>query len=208
MMKYIVVASRLTEYYYLNKKGEFVEIPRGADTRKILNDATSFSNYYEAEYFCEGKNFYVNNNEVKRVNEGYTLGDYTLSIWSVRLQKPTNIYFEEEDVRRAIANGKESGVQTLSVTLNGDVVLVERDGVNQIRNYACTNGESFSSGIVGIEASNDDEFIRNEYMRLLEAWKHHILSFGRFSTGNDYYIKLDIEACKQEIENFVTKYYS
>lgn len=197
---YIITARRVDEYYYLSKK-EFVSLPK--DPREALKDAYSFSSYKEAELYCKNKKFEIKGQLVELTNR--TIGfKFNLEIRSIRMLKPSNILFEEDDVRMVTENVIDSSYYSLVVSFDGVVSLLKRDGTEDINNFACSNGELLSSGI--LKNSNErQKLIHSEYMRLLGAWHGHITTFGEFWSGSASYI--DIDKTKKEIINFLNDNY-
>lgn len=208
-MKYFINLKKhgLIIKHYFTKDKEFSKIPE--NILMVLQDAMLFESYTDARLFAENNSFYFDGKQIEAFPMVVNLfEDPTLDIRGIREDSPQKLFFNEEDVRNAILNGDDSFHNSLVVDHDGNVKTFKRDNNYEINDFAVINGEVFQArnGYIGLEASEDKNFVNSEYLRLFEAWGNYILSYGETQSANDVYdSNVDPDEIKKEISSFVNK---
>lgn len=125
---------------------------------------------------------------------------------SYRTEKPKRAYFKRR-CSKCHFKGNDQFTNLLAVDENANVFLIP-DTAHEM-DYAVRNGESFIAGnnYVGLAAGQDDQFIQNEYERLLSAWALHLSSGGRRVSAEDYYQEINVEQTIKSIEEIIENKY-
>lgn len=99
----------------------------------------------------------------------------------------------KDQLIEVIKNGDDSRTNMLVVSNDGNISsFVYEDHPNNrdafSYGYAVVNAESFQpyNDYIGVNAANDEEFVKNEYNRLNKAW-HEYLKTGNAQRTSDIY---------------------
>lgn len=97
-----------------------------------------------------------------------------------------DVPFTLQDVIECIRNGDDSLINSVVVTLDGEVQLITLNEAQQNADNYAVRHETFDAenDYVGIEASEDQEHVEGTYSRLVKAWHKHIKT-GRTSVYAD-----------------------
>ena len=205
MNYYLAIYENIFPVSFLTNDGTFEEI-RGISLADIGN-LKIFPSSSSAERFIKGNVINHKGKSFEAFASVISFGEPYIRVESYRTEKPEKSFFTKENVRNAILKGNDSLINLLVVDKNANVLLINEK--NDKRDYPVINGEYFSAGngYVGAEAAQDDEFIQNEYERLLLAWEHHLNSGGSTIQAEDYYQKIDVEKTIKNIEKIIKEKY-
>lgn len=205
MNYYIAIYESVFPVSVLTNADVFKDI-EGKDPEKI-EDLKVFSSFLSAKRFIKGKTVNHKGKDIEAFPSHYSLMGPYVHVDSYRTEKPKRAYFLKEDVQNAISKGNDQFTNLLAVDENANVFLIP-DTAHEM-DYAVRNGESFIAGnnYVGLAAGQDDQFIQNEYERLLSAWALHLSSGGRRVSAEDYYQEINVEQTIKSIEEIIENKY-
>lgn len=205
MNYYVTIFQSVAPIAVLEKSGEFKEL--GNREPKDINELKVFPNYLQAKKSVEGKIITYKDKKFKAFSSDGSISAPYIHIESYRIRKPSKSFFTKEDVRKVISMGNDQYNNKLVVDEDGNVLLAQDQIVKE--GFVVLNGDTFIAGndYVGLEASKDDEFIENEYERLLSAWELHLESGGKSISARDYYQEINVEDTITNIKKILVEQY-
>ena len=121
-------------------------------------------------------------NTIPKESSSVVNPDYSFEIIAHRFSKPANLVPTRAQLKDIIAGGNDRYHNALVIDSNGKFKLIEliNQSTAELQNFP-VRYETFQpgNGYVGYSASNDELFIEQTYITLLEAWWLH-LNTGRY----------------------------
>ncbi|MCI1858655.1 MAG: hypothetical protein LKI80_10910 [Sporolactobacillus sp.] len=198
------------EYLFLTKDHQFEK--RDLSVKEI-GDLYAFSNYISATNFIRDYHrgiWNLNGNIIdanaQTGNGGH--GPASLRVRAFRDRKPENALFHLEDIRQIVKKGNDSRPNRLAITYEGLPATACTDEHDDRENYAVSTGVfPANNHYFGPGASEDNNYVTNLYLQLLQGWYDHLKNMGKHIDLNHWQNEgIEPSQLQQDILRLVNQY--